>query len=356
MKILFLIESFRAGGKERRLASLIKNLVCRDNVNIEIVLFSDEIHYDLPEKLKFKTHIIKRRFKKDLFSIFKVCLICNKFKPDIVNPWGVMPAFYAVFLKAIFNVKLLNNHITDAPSKIKFFIYYFNLIFSDIIISNSKAGIESYKVSHKKSIIIPNGFDFKRLKNLTNSKLIRKEFNLPQGLIIGMVATFSEFKDYTTFIQSAELILSKYNNITFVCIGDGNSSDYSNRIKKENSNSIIFLGKQKKIESLINVFDIGVLSTFTEGISNSIMEDMALSKPVVATIGGGTSELVENKKSGFLVDEKDSIMMTTYLEILINDSALRKRMGLAGKNIIKSKFDYNLMCDSFYNTFKIYTL
>ena len=106
---------------------------------------------------------------------------------------------------------------------------------------------------------------------------------------------------------------------------------------------------------MINVFDIGVLSTYSEGISNSIMEYMALSKPVVATDGGGTRELIEDNKSGFLVEQKNADQMAKYLETLINDSDIRNEMGLRGKQIIKEKFNYKKMCDSFYNTFKKYS-
>ena len=94
MKILFLIECLRAGGKERRLVSLIKYLDKKEDINIEMILFDDEIFYDIPNSSNFNIHIIKRKFKKDIFSVYEVCKICNKFKPDIVNPWGVMPAFY----------------------------------------------------------------------------------------------------------------------------------------------------------------------------------------------------------------------------------------------------------------------
>ena len=174
-------------------------------------------------------------------------------------------------------------------------------------------------------------------------------------MIIGMVASFSEFKDYNTYLKSAQLILKKHNNIKFLCIGDGDKSDYIKSVKKEFLNKIIFIDKQRDIESLINVFDIGVLSTYTEGISNSLMEYMALKKPVVTTLCKGTSELVENNKSGFLVQQKNPVMMKNCLETLINDPNLRQEMGEYGRNIIEKKFHFKLMLNYFYKTFKKYS-
>ena len=65
------------------------------------------------------------------------------------------------------------------------------------------------------------------------------------------------------------------------------------------------LGIRSGIESLISAMDICVLSTFTEGISNSILEYMALEKPVIATAGGGTNEIVIDNKTGFLIKQSN---------------------------------------------------
>jgi glycosyltransferase involved in cell wall biosynthesis len=90
------------------------------------------------------------------------------------------------------------------------------------------------------------------------------------------------------------------------------------------------------VESYINVMDVCVLATFTEGISNSVMEYMALGKPVVATEGGGTGELVRSGETGFLVKPSDPGMMAGKIEELISDEELRKRMGEMGKDRIST--------------------
>tara|TARA_B100000963_G_scaffold354459_1_gene371018 strand:- start:138 stop:1205 length:1068 start_codon:yes stop_codon:yes gene_type:complete len=351
MKILFLIECLRAGGKERRLSSLFNYFLSNPNVSIELILFDEEIHYDIPKSKNFKIHILKRRFKKDFFLIYDIYKICKNFKPDLINPWGIMPAFYAVFMKYFFKIPLVNSQITDAPENVKFGIHTITLFFSDLIISNSKAGLLSYNISKQKNLVIYNGFDFKRLDYLEDPFIVRKKYNLYNDLIIGMVASFSSLKDYTTYLKSAELVLSKYNNIKFLCIGDGDKSIYQEKININFSDRIIFIDKIKDIESLINIFDIGVLSTYSEGISNSIMEYMALSKPVVATEGGGTSELV-NSKSGYLVRQKAPMELANKLEILIKSNEKRHAMGKRGREIIENKFNFNKMCMSFHDTFK----
>src|SRR5438876_12078923 len=81
---------------------------------------------------------------------------------------------------------------------------------------------------------------------------------------------------------------------------------------------------------MVKTFDVGVLSTFTEGISNSIMEYMALRKPVVATDGGGTRELVVDGDTGTLVPPGNAAVLPTKIAYLLDNPDIASRMGRAG--------------------------
>jgi len=110
---------------------------------------------------------------------------------------------------------------------------------------------------------------------------------------------------------------------------------------------IIFTGRQTDVESIVNIFNIGVLATFTEGISNSILEYMALGKPVIATDGGGTSEIVENGVTGYLVPPSNVNVLLEKLELLLDRPYLAKKMGESGKNVVKRKFEIRKMTKEF---------
>ena len=97
-----------------------------------------------------------------------------------------------------------------------------------------------------------------------------------------------------------------------------------------NEKSILFLGKRKDVETLVQQIDIGVLCTFTEGISNSVMEYMAAGKPVVVTNGGGSCELITDGVQGFLVPPAQPLAVAEKIELLAGDSVKDQQMGLAG--------------------------
>ncbi len=109
---------------------------------------------------------------------------------------------------------------------------------------------------------------------------------------------------------------------------------------------VIFTGKQTDVYDIINIFDIAVLSTFTEGISNSIVEYMALGKAVVATDGGGTKELIVDNETGFIIPQQSPTVLADKIEILLNNPNLRETMGRKGKQRIIDEFNLDKMVNA----------
>lgn len=357
MKILFFIESLESGGKERRLVELLINLHKKTNFEMELVLTRKTIIFREILDIKIKIHIIERKFlKKDPQLFLKFLKIVQSFKPDLIHVWGNMVAIYAIPAKILLRIPMLNNQITDAPNKVPggLLSHKIPFYFSDIIISNSKAGLNSYKSPAEKSIVINNGFDFSRISSLQSIQKIREKFSIKSAYVVGMIATFSRLKDYKTYIEAANLILRSRTDITFLCVGAGDDSKYKEMVESENKDKVIFTGRQNDVESIMNCCAIGVLSTFTEGISNSLMEFMALGKPVVATGGGGTSELIENGMSGLIIESGNPQLLAQKILSLVNDPKAMEEMGNQAKKRIETHFNIEKMVESFVSVYKYF--
>ena len=106
-----------------------------------------------------------------------------------------------------------------------------------------------------------------------------------------------------------------------------------------------------QIESVVQIFDVGVLSTNTkvhgEGVSNAIMEYMALGKPVVATNGGGTPEILLDGETGYLVAPFTPIVMAEKIQYLLSHPEVANHMGTIGKQRIRSQFSLSGMAESY---------
>jgi glycosyltransferase involved in cell wall biosynthesis len=364
LKILFFIDALGAGGKERRLNELLKKLSSVPGIDFELVLMSKEIHYKNILESNIRIHFLIRNSKKDLSVFRKFYKICKKYKPDIIHCWNSMAAIYSVPAAKLLGIKLINGMVVDTPVKQNitnksWLRARLTFPFSDIVIGNSHAGLEAYKAPVNKSFCIYNGIDFTRFEKLKDPLFVRKEIfgeASAELFIAGMVAAFEDRKDYATLIKAAINLVGQNNSIRFILVGDG-----ANFIKIKNSvpghllNKIIFLGKRSDVESIGNLFDVGILLTDTkyhgEGISNSIIEYMALDKPVIATRGGGTAEVVIDGINGFLIDPHNYEQLTEKIKTLFIQKERRCEMGKAGRQMAIEKFDLKTMANHYVETY-----
>jgi glycosyltransferase involved in cell wall biosynthesis len=358
MRIFFAIDCLASGGKERRLVELMKTLRSDPEIDFELVIMSNDIHYREVFDLGININYIIRKTKKDLSVFGKLYRLCKENKPDIMHCWDSMTAVYCAPVCKLLNIKYVNGMVVDSPVKRK--IQYKPWLrarivfpFADLIIGNSKAGLNAYNAPINKSVVIYNGFNFERINDIKSAPEIREKLNLNSEHIVGMVATYSEFKDYPTYFKAAQIVLSRREDVIFLAIGKNTDSEISrSQIDEKYLNHFRFLGLKSDIESYVNVMDIGVLATFTEGISNSVLEYMALGKPVVATSGGGTNEIVTDNETGFLVSPSNPKELADRLQVLLNDSKLCTKMGQSGKMRIHEIFSIEKMTGKYISEYK----
>ena len=295
MKIQMIHDRLAKGGQERQIIELLKSFKLRPHIQIELVFFSDEISYPEIFDLGYPVHFLKRRYKIDLLVLFQYYKLCKRFKPDIIHSWGHLSSVFAILPSTLLKIVFINQNVMDATKGLNIFNKnYFKakltFPFSNIIIGNSKAGLHAYNSPMWKSRCIHNGFDFRRLDQITEKDLIREELGVETDYVAIMIGTYYYKKDYPTFLKAAQAVLKTRNDITFIGVGSGDAEQYLSLINEEYRERIKLLPSRQNVEDVMNIADIGVLATFTEGISNSILEFMALSKPVVVTVRGGCEE------------------------------------------------------------------
>lgn len=356
MKILFFLESLHSGGKERRAVELFHYLKQNTNYEIQIVLTQNEIHYQYLSSLEIPIIIIKRRLvEKDPFLFFRFYKVVKKFRPDIIHTWCTMTTLYAIPSAKIFNIQLINGQIANAVSN-KYRSVFLNLIWkinrhlSSIVIANSYAGLKAYNVKPNIGVVIHNGIRLERFQELEEQSSVKKVFNINTPYTIIMVANFRMSKDYDLFFKVAKKVCNLRNDVTFVAVGEGETRQrFIEYIKREKLEKVLFTGRISNVEDLINACDIGLLFSNMqtgEGISNAIMEYMALSKPVIASKAGGTAELISDNLSGFLVDNSINDVSEKIMNLL-DHSNLREEMGKEGRVIIENRFSVDEMGKQF---------
>jgi glycosyltransferase involved in cell wall biosynthesis len=344
IKILYIIDELGPGGAERRLTELLKRLDY-DRFSAKVILLSNIVHYEEIYDLKLELIKLERNSRFDPTIFFKLRKVCKEWKPDIIHAWGSLPAVYAGPVAGFMKISLINAMIASAPKKLSLrqkIRALFSFPFSDVIQANSHAGLEAFGVSGNKGNVIHNGFDFKRIEELRDRESVRDELGVDTRYVAGTVAGFHPLKDYDSLMEAARIVLGKREDITFVCVGDGTDLARIKRLS-EFSDKIVFPGQRNDVESIVNIFDVGILSTFSEGISNSIIEYMALGKPVIAAEGGGTGELVIDGETGFIIPQRSPMIMAEKIDLLLNNEELRAGMGANGRDRIEKEFNIDRM-------------
>ena len=149
-------------------------------------------------------------------------------------------------------------------------------------------------------------------------------------------------KNLGLLMHAASEAKRKYPKAIFLIAGDGPEK---RRLEKQKESmglsNVIFLGKVpfKELPDYYAASDVVVLPSNYEGLPKTVEEAMAAGKPVLSTRVSGSSELVLDGETGYLVDTGDSGVFTKKLLKLLSDPSLRENMGTAGRELVRAHYD-----------------
>lgn len=187
-----------------------------------------------------------------------------------------------------------------------------------------KLALEQNAEWEPKISLVPNGIDIEQWKNesiVENRNLFRHEhFNaLPGEKIILSVAELHERKGQKHLIAAMKTVLSDFPNVKLALVGEGKCRKFYEKIASELNGRIIFLGRRREIPKLMAAADIFVLPSEREAFGLVLLEAAVSGLPVVAANVGGIAEIVENNKTGILVEPKNPAALADAIkEILAN--------------------------------------
>ena len=205
------------------------------------------------------------------------------------------------------------------------------LAWADAITVISKEAIEHYSNLGFDVIQIPNGIDLSLFEQKEDKRFKK------QVIFAGRL---SKEKGIDTLIEICKKLPSK---IHLLIIGEGPEINNIKKIESEYDN-IHYLGTQNHEQtiSLIKGSDVLVQPSLSEGISSTILEAMACKTPIIASNVGGNMELLEDQKSGILVDPTDYEKYCVKIIELVSNSELRNSIAKSAFNTVK-KYDWEIV-------------
>jgi len=194
--------------------------------------------------------------------------------------------------------------------------------------------------------LIYNGIDLQRYDDLVPCCTLREEYGLPpEGPMVGVVARLEAEKGHPTLLDAWPQVLERFSDATLLIIGEG-SREAALREQAAAlgiSHSVIFTGRRDDVPAVTKSLDVAVLPSYREAQGLTILEAMALSRPVIASNVGGIPEMIEHGKTGLLVPPHDPASLADAIVRLLVDHPLADTLGRAGHDLVHERFCVELM-------------
>jgi sugar transferase (PEP-CTERM/EpsH1 system associated) len=208
------------------------------------------------------------------------------------------------------------------------------------------------RMSAKRIRVIPNGVDTVRFMSRPDRRArLRNEFGLPvDAFVIGTVGRMVRIKDHGTLLRAAKALLMNGLDVHVLLAGGGPEladlcaqADHVPELR----NRVRFLGESDRVPDVLNAMDVFVLSSISEGMSNTLLEAMATGLPVIATCVGGNPELLGDVGAGWLFEPGDVDTLRGHLTRLIAEPSLREQLGANARRRASEYFALDRMIEQY---------
>jgi glycosyltransferase involved in cell wall biosynthesis len=267
----------------------------------------------------------------------------------IIHTWGSgLWDFVGLIAGRIMRLPVIHNGIRSAPGRLNIYnrLTQISARFADAAVANSAAGLNTFKLDDRqKSRVIYNGLDTSRFEAIDI---------INHGQNLCMVANFSGAKDQKSLILAMPQIMSHFPDSRLILVGHdyGTLESCKNLVRELKIGDYVeFITDCSRPEPIIGKCQIGVLATnqatHGEGISNAILECMALGKPVIASDNGGNAEVVIDNRTGFLVPPGNPQAISEKANFLLKNPENAINMGEQGKAFVNERFSIAKMEENY---------
>lgn len=269
--------------------------------------------------------VIHNGFLNIIYSIlqyFKLKKIIQQGNYDIINAHGLTSplGIMSLFIGRALNIKsVLTDHSSYTNDPVRIFIYLISPLYRPahcMIAVSPLVQKESRQFFSKKIFLVPNGFDL-HSPNVSKEIEVRRSTNIT----ITMIARFVHKKNHEEFVHVARTLAKSGKNYSFVLIGDGpRRRKIENMVNRYNLSKLFtFTGEISRSEVLriLEITDIMLLTSRQEAFGIVILEAFYKKVPVIVRDKTGASDLIAHGETGFLA--KDCEEYCHHIETILRD-------------------------------------
>lgn len=365
-KVVHVIHHFGTGGIENGMVNLFNNFP-QGEFDHHVVCLQGHSHF--VERIRagrVTFHDVKKRPGKDPAHYFRLWRMLRALRPDVLHTrnlsaleavivgWlaGVPARVHGEHGRDVFDLDGSNGRYNRLRRMVRPFVHRYLTVSRDLQHWLSAAiGVEPGRIRQ-----IYNGVDKQRFHPPVDARreLLPERFR-DNCFVVGSVGRMVGVKDYPTLVRAfIDAALQPGGaRLRLVIVGDGGMRAECQRLLDEAgvSDRAWLTGERKDIPDLMRTFDLFVLPSLGEGISNTILEAMSCGLPIVATAVGGTPELVEDRVNGRLFTPGDVVALSSHVQQYSSDAALRDGHGSASRQKIEASFSIEAMVAAYRDTY-----
>lgn len=195
--------------------------------------------------------------------------------------------------------------------------------------------------------VVHNGID-PGLFRSTGDRSFRQSLGVRDDeILVGAVGNIRVSKAYPVLLRAAALLKKQNVRCRIVIVGQGDDGLHDEVLALRSElgldDYVIMAGFRRDITQVMNGLDLYVLSSSAEGFSLTTVQAMACGIPAIATRCGGPEEIVDDGKTGTLVDVNSPEALAAAIQSLAADPARRAQFGSAGRAAVERKFTLEAM-------------
>jgi glycosyltransferase involved in cell wall biosynthesis len=351
-RLLYVVGNFVAGGAERHMLELWGRLD-RSRFEVEIVVFQARGQF-LGDVIKLGWPIHDLRMGDTIYAprgmsgFARLVGHVLRFRPDVIQGYLFGPNLFAAMAGRLCGVPVvvISKRQVDAfetPRQAAVQRFAHRLATHVVAVSEA-VGETSVQLGAPRDrvTVIPNGVDVDRFAGRDVDPAVRDGDGAP---VVGSVGCLAARKDYPTLLEALALLKGRGRRFRAVLVGDGKERpDLERRVEELGLRERVhFLGERPDVERLLPGMDVFVLSSREEGIPNALLEAMAAARPAVATAVGGTPEVLEDGRTGWLVPPGDPRALAAALDMALTDRAEAERRGAAAQRATRERMSIDVM-------------
>jgi glycosyltransferase involved in cell wall biosynthesis len=305
---------------------------------------------------------LSRKKGFDLKLVFEIRKYVLRHKIDVLHCHQYTPWVYGALASILTGTKVIftehGRFYPDRSSWKRKYINPFLVKLTDHITTISKAtkqALVDYEyIPESKIEIIYNGIA-ELEDNATATQQLRKKLSISEDtLILGTISRLDPIKNHRLLISSFARVQKIYPKLLLLIVGDGDIRSNLEKLVKQLdiSDKVIFTGFQSNPVGYLQLMDIFLLPSLSEGTAMTLLEAMSLSKACIVTDVGGNPEIIVNKVSGLVIPSDDENELVTACELLLKDSNLRKILGDAGRSQFEERFTVHCMLRNYLDIYQ----